>query len=450
MKLHAHNESRRGSALVLAIMLLLTMMVMSYAFFHVVISSNERLDAGMDDDRAFYLAEAAMFESVQSLRGGGTGEIASEQAPVYFGGGVYWVEKDDLTDKRIRLRITAMAGKGRHALAVILRDESEDDSLFVATLNSKDELVMNADVVVDSFQSSLGDYASQATNATADGVPYANLNGHVRSNLDVVLNARAAVLGDAIPGPGHGVTYGTDAYVDGSDTPAAADFTFPPIVVPSFPPLGSYAASSGPPSVLTAGQYAYDDFTIENGATLTIEGPAEIVVQNFTGAKDGLLLVDATNGPVTIYVENSYTHIKDFEADAVAGSPMALAFMVTASQDIVFPSATNIRGAYYAPEASILFASANECWGSFAANGIEMSNDMNFHFDEDLADYFKADTGQAAGQYVVRAWAEAEVEEIVLNGQDHNVRIDRRDPLLILGVAKGDLPTPTDGWTVAP
>jgi len=448
MKQLAHNDIRRGSALVMAILLFLTLMVMTYAFFYVVMGSNARLDAGTDDDRAFYLAEAALFESVQSLRGGGTGEIASEQAPVYFGGGVYWVEKDDLTDKRIRLRITAMAGQGRQALTVVLRDDSEEDSLFVATLNSKEKLVMNADVVVDSFQSSLGDYTAQAIN-TPNTPLHANMNGHVRSNKNVVLNARANVFGDAIPGPSNVVTFGTGAYVSGSITPASEAFDFPPIEVPVLPPAGTYSAS-GPPSTLASGKYAYDDFTIENGATLTIEGPTEIVVQNFRGAKNGRLLVDATNGPVTFYVENSYTHIKEFEADAVPGSPLALAFMVSAPHDIVFPSATKIRGAYYTPESKILFASGNECWGSFAANGIEMSNNMQFHFDEDLADYFKADAGEAAGQYVVQAWTEAEVEEIVLNGKDHNVRIDRRDPLLILGVAKDDLPRPTEGWTVEP
>ena len=34
---------------------------------------------------------------------------------------------------------------------------------------------------------------------------------------------------------------------------------------------------------------------------------------------------------------------------------MALAFMVAAEQDIVFPSATEIRGAYYLPNANIDF-----------------------------------------------------------------------------------------------
>lgn len=461
MKYRIDNHRRKGSALVMAILLLLTMMVMTFAFFHVVMSANRQLDAGLDDDRAFYLAEAALLESVQSLRGGGTGAIASEDAPVYFGGGVYWVERSVVSDdpdidpatltNPMRLTITAMAGKGRQALEVILRDDSEESPLFVATLNSKDTLTMNADTMVDSFKSSDGDYASQAVNTDdGNGYTYANLNGNVRSNNDVILNARATVLGDANPGPGGAITYGTDAYVHGSDLNSPEEFAFPPIEVPSFPSLGDYSASSATPTTLGAGQYAYDAFTIDNGATLTVEGPAEIVVQDFTGNKSGNLLIDATNGPVTFYVENSYTHIKDFEADAVPGSPMAVAFMVTANQDIVFPSATPIRGAYYLPDSNILFSSANECWGSFAANRIDMSNGMKFHFDEDLADYFKADTGDGEADYAILAWAETEVGEIEVDGEERNLRLDRRDPLTVLGVTKNDLPRPADAWTVAP
>jgi len=462
MKKRFDDNGRNGSALVMAVLLLLTMMVMTFAFFHVVMSANRQLDAGLDDDRAFYLAEAALLESIQSLRGGGTGAIASEDAPVYFGGGVYWVERSPVPPapgidpppltNPMRLTITALAGKGRQSLEVILRDDSDESSLFVATLNSKDSLTMNADTMVDSFQSSLGDYASQAHNTVdGNGYTYANLNGHVRSNQDVILNARATVLGDATPGPSRQVfDSATGCYVSGSILPAPEAFNFPPIEVPSFASLGDYAVSSGTPTTLAAGQYAYDGFTIGNGATLTIEGPAEIVVQDFTGNKDGKLLIDATNGPVTIYVEGSYTHIKDFEAEAVPGSAMALAFMVTAPQDIVFPSATPIRGAYYLPDANIVFSSDNECWGSFAANKIDMSNGMNFHFDEDLADYFKADTGAGDADYAILAWAETEVGEVEINGEEHNLRIDRRDPLTVFGVTKNDLPRPADAWTVAP
>jgi len=39
-------------------------------------------------------------------------------------------------------------------------------------------------------------------------------------------------------------------------------------------------------------------------------------------------------------------------------------------QNVVFPSATKIRGAYYVPNANITFSSSSECWGAFAANRI--------------------------------------------------------------------------------
>ena len=342
----------------MAIMLFTSMIVMSYAFFQIVISADKQLDAGMDDQRAFYLAEAALFESMQAIRGGGTGAIASEAAPVYFGGGVYWVERrpiprfqadgitptppDTLTNP-MRLEITAMAGKGRQSLEVIVRDKSADESLFVATLNSKDTLTMNADVVVDSFQSSLGDYAAQQVGMT-NGHPHANMNGHVKSNQDIILNARATVFGDATPGPTGTVDdVATDTYISGSTTPADEVFNFPPIDVPSFPSMGLYLTPAGNSTTIASGQYAYDSLTIGNGGTLTIEGPAEIVVQDFAGNKDGQILVDATNGPVTIYVEGSYTHIKDFTADAVPGSARRASRRSPTSRPVASASAVKPR-----------------------------------------------------------------------------------------------------------
>ena len=47
MKYGTDDHGRKGSALVMAILLLLTMMVMTYAFFHVVMSANRQHDAGL-------------------------------------------------------------------------------------------------------------------------------------------------------------------------------------------------------------------------------------------------------------------------------------------------------------------------------------------------------------------------------------------------------------------
>ena len=61
------------------------------------------------------------------------------------------------------------------------------------------------------------------------------------------------------------------------------------------------------------------------------------------------MVIDAVDGPVTIYIANSYFHDNGFEVAPAFGSPMAVAFMIDAQQDIVFPSNAKVRGAYYAP-----------------------------------------------------------------------------------------------------
>jgi len=133
-------------------------------------------------------------------------------------------------------------------------------------------------------------------------------------------------------------------------------------------------------------------------------------------------------------------HTNGFAADSVAGSPMALAFFITAQQDIVFPQGAQIRGAYYAPEAAIQFSSACEAWGAFAGRRIDMSNSMRFHFDESLMDYWKEETGLGGEGAVVLSWVETAFEPAAFMR-------DRRDPFALLGVNKAALSSPYEDWT---
>ncbi len=53
-----------------------------------------------------------------------------------------------------------------------------------------------------------------------NGIAYALDGGDLRSNSDIILNARASVFGDAAPGPEGNVQFNVDSYVSGSTTPA--------------------------------------------------------------------------------------------------------------------------------------------------------------------------------------------------------------------------------------
>lgn len=431
-----------GTALVTALLVFSTVIVVSFAFFTVNLSLQRRNAANLDDGRAFLLAQAGLRESFEALRGGGTGGIASFAAPAHLGGGYLWVDVEDLPSGSKRLVSTAVVGGGRKAVAAVISGPGGSAPLFETLLNSKEQLTLNQGVVVDSFDSSTGTYASQAVNVT-NGHTHANTEGDVRSNANIVLNSLASVFGDASPGPSGSVIFNMGSYVHGSTLPSLADYSFPPISFPSYASAGSVVVPTNGTGSVAPGDYDLTDVTINKDGVLTIEGPANLVVDNFMGGKDGRLEIDATNGPVTIYVRSSYTHTSGFEADAAPGSPLALAFLIDPVQDVIFPSATNIRGAYYAPNANIVFSNGNECWGAFAANRIDMSNDMRFHFDEDLINHWDADTGLGETGITIEAWSEARVEP-------EGLLRDRRDARIVLGVDPHTAPLPADSWQVAP
>jgi hypothetical protein len=431
------GTSRAGNVLVMTLLLAFGLLTMAAGFFQIASGGERRNRGRLDDERAFVVAEAGLNEAYRAVQGGGTGAIASKDLPAYFGGGVLWVTSEQLPDLSVRLVSTGLVGSGRQALEAVIKPATAEDPLFIATLNSKETLTLNEGVLIDSYDSSVGSYASQASNVVK-GVSHANENGDVRSNQDVVLNANATVWGDATPGPGYGVAFNTGSFVSGSTAPAQAPFHFPPIQVPNFPSLGSLTVLAAKPKTIPPGDYDYTTLTINKGATLTVQGPANIVVTDFTGGNDAKLQIDATNGPVTFYVENTYTHTAGFQASPVNGSPMALAFLVNGTQSVVFPSNSKVRGGYYTPNANILFSSGTECWGSFAANRLDMANDMRFHFDEALARYWEDDTGQS-GELQVYSWRPVPVD-------DEKLRADRRGPLTVLGLTKEELASPAGSW----
>ena len=205
------SGTTKGSALVFTSVLILSMVVMGYGLLRVTASANRRVSGERDDQRAFYLAEAAMCEAQGALRAGFSGAVGSFNQPAYLGGGVLWVTAEDLGSNQSRYVATAMAGSGRAALETVVEFDPDENPLFVATINSKDELTLNQGVLIDSYNSTLGPYASQVA-SSANGFPFANPNGHVRSNKDVLLSNLASVFGDAIPGPGHSTSFSAGSF----------------------------------------------------------------------------------------------------------------------------------------------------------------------------------------------------------------------------------------------
>jgi len=330
-----------------------------------------------------------------------------------------------------------MSGSGRAALEAVVEVQPQAP-LFDAVLNSRDTLTLNSSVLIDSYESAVGSYASQAVNSLA-GFTYANAHGDVASNKGVALSSDATVFGDAKPGPGYAVSFSQGSFVSGSTAPAPAPMPFDPIVVPPTPSTGAYGVPDAGSRSLAAGDYGFDSLSIGKGATLVVHGPANIVCTDFTGGRTGRLVIDASNGPVTIYVTGSYNHMSGFESVPAAGSPMALAFMLTAAQDINFPANSKLRGGYYGPQTNFTFTNYNEIWGAFSGNRVDMSADTRFHYDESLRSYWEQRGGGYHDPLEVLMWRKVAVTPTALMR-------DRRDPFTVLGVNRANLRAPADAW----
>ncbi|MFT5049393.1 MAG: hypothetical protein ACI8QZ_000786 [Chlamydiales bacterium] len=433
------QSSQRGAAQIVVLVILATLGTLSAGYVRFLGASTKETVSSTDDRRAFLLAEAGLAEALTSIAQGHTGNVGNAGTPVALGGGLFWVEAADIGGEQKRLTVTACIGSGRSSLDIVVEGDGVDNPLFHSTLSSRDTLTMSSTTMVDSYDSSVGTYASHTTTVT-DGITRANANGHVSSNAGIVLNSDAKVIGDATPGPADVVSFATGSYVDGSTTPAPELMVFPPIDAPTLVSSGAYTVPDGQTRTVPSGDHRFDDLGISKDGVLNIVGPATIVVDNFIGGKDARLMIDASNGPVSIYVQGDYQHFAGFEADAVTGSPMALAFFIEGTAPVVFPSAVAVRGGYYAPNADITFSANNEAWGAFSANGISMSSGMKFHYDEHLAEYWSDDSdGSDAPPVRVLAWGKGYLS-------NDNLRSDRKDAFRILGVDHVDLPTPAEGW----
>jgi hypothetical protein len=169
----------------------------------------------------------------------------------------------------------------------------------------------------------------------------------------------------------------------------------PSIVVPAYTSFGSLTVNAN--TTIPASQRSYGNLTVGSNKTLTINGPASLVVSNLRLNSGSTIYVNATNGPVEIFVldnfiMNSNTTIRsnDYEPKDVALNLLSDNVInpeVNVQLDQVdFDSNSRIYGTIYAPSAAITFDSNFELYGSILARSLDVDSNSRFHFDEALAD----------------------------------------------------------------
>ena len=406
------NAERRGAAIVMVMLALLGLFGVSLALWTTSLSARAEQRGALAQLSAEYAAEAGISAAFAELQANPdsaqAGVIGSAEQPNTFGGSNFWVSRQDGGAGVTSFTATGV-GENR-AASIELVVERAIDAFYVWGAFGDDFLQMSSNARVDSYDSRLGTYASQAVNGSGSS-SYASTDGDVGSNGSVTMVQNAKVHGDVTPGENSTAIVLGNAVVTGSTAPATEAYELPELVVPSFGTLGNYALGNGSNQTIASGDVEYTNLTVGKQATLTIVGPARVVVSNFSLLAGGSVVVDASNGPVELYVKNDFVMNSNTSIASTTFAPKDVKVflesdniinpnLVVELDEIGFESNSKLYGTIYAPRAMVDIRSNFELFGSLVAKRVNLSSNSLVHFDEALM--FEDESGDV--QFQVVGW----------------------------------------------
>ena len=382
---HRTGGGKRGSALVFSLVVVVGMGAMSLSLLAINMSVEKAQRQQQRSLSSFYAAEAGLSAAYLDLVNGGDGSLGSEDAPVELGGSTYFVTVADLGSGMTSLVSTGDSNnqRSRHELVV----EQLSTGLFQYAAFGDDGVLLNSNAFTDSYDSSAGSYVSQVSG------DHANEEGGLGSNADITIDSNTDVYGSATPGPtGIFDDSASNTYISGATTPRANLMALPPITLPTTALSGDYDA--GASDVLTTGEYHFGDLEIKANRSLTLEGPATLLVENFTLRSNGDFIVDTTAGAVEIYVTGSFDLRSNGDVITNSDSALDLSLFLTTDNHgvgdtgdtIAFNSNADFTGTVYAPDAYVTIDSNFEIYGGIIADFVELSSFTSIHYDETLED----------------------------------------------------------------
>jgi len=222
------------------------------------------------------------------------------------------------------------------------------------------------------------------------GNSFALENGNVGSNGDIIMSSNTEIHGDATPGP-NGILDDSapGTYVSGSTENAEELVELPPIEVPAIPSAGNLVSTAN--LELGPGLVHYDQLRMQGGTTLTIRGPATVVLDEFSMKSGSSLILDASAGEIELYGTGNFVLESNTTMTTVSQSAVDVTILLSgdnmspgANDQIQLSSNAEFIGAIYAPNIDYKLESNFDVYGSIMCGRLDLSSNGEIHFDEAL------------------------------------------------------------------
>jgi hypothetical protein len=399
---------RRGAAIVMVLLVVVGLAAMTAALLCVNLGHSREQRGGQQDIHASYVCQAGLSQAMYQLQRGTSGNVGTHANPAAWAGAQIWVQATPVTADVTRLTATGIDGRCGASQELDVR--AVPNTIWRYGAFGREWMHMDSNARVDSYNSTLGTYASQAVNGSGAN-QYALANGDIGSNGDIGLDQNAKVWGDAIAGPSHTTTVLGNAVVTGTTIPSTQQIQFPVINVPSYPPLGNRTISSN--TTLPTGNYNFGSLTVNSSKTLTINGPANIVCSNLQLKSNSGVVVNAIGGLVTFYVIDNFILNQNTTIASTTFAPADIRINLLSDNvinpevnvqidDVEFLSNSAVYGTILAPNARVVLNSNFQMFGALMARSLDVHSNARFHFDENLINA----TANGVPTYETLCWRE--------------------------------------------
>jgi hypothetical protein len=406
---HRSKAAERGMALVFALTIAVILGGLAWALLVMNLGTEKARIEVRDRQRCFWAAEAGLSDAIFRLnnglidpRDGLPAFLGTAEVPLTQGAQSYWVEIQAAGSRSLALRSTGLHDSEQERLEVVLA--RAPTGFFQYAAFGAEGVRLESNAFIDSYDSALGPYEDQVQG----GNDFALENGNVGSNGDIVLRSNTEVHGDCQPGPGGIVDDSAPrTYVSGSTDPADEPFPMPPIEVPAIPSGGSVVATSD--LVLGPGEVHLDSLLMQGGTTLTLVGPATVVLDDYHMRSGAAMVFDASGGEIELHGTGDFVLESNTDMRTISDSAVDVTIFLSGDNmsagrrdRIELSSNADFVGAIYAPDISYRLESNFDVYGSIICGELILSSNGEIHFDEALLYDGDGDTVD----YDVQLWHE--------------------------------------------
>jgi hypothetical protein len=369
----APRRAVRGAALLPAILIALLVMTTSAAMTSNALHRYTAERVRGERELALHVAESGADVALYEVQSGADlakdgigvasgavegGRYSTTIAPAYAGPGTYTITSSGTVGGATQLV----------DMVVVSKTDVGDGLIGLA------KLTMNGTPLIDSYDSTVGSYASQVKGG------HAGSQGNVASNGDVSTSGSGTVFGDATPGPG-GV-YSGGFSVTGSTAPAAKPITFDAYVYsPPSPAKKSWSGSG----TLNAGTYHYTSLTLKSKDVLTLKGAVTIYVDGAIDLSGSSSIVVASGAKVVVNHGAKTLSIGGGGIVNNTQSPAALEIYSATTGAVTISGTSAFYGVVDAPYASFTKNGTADYYGSILAGSAKVSGTGGVHYDVSLA-----------------------------------------------------------------